>query len=102
MDREFSEICIKAVDTYGTDAQTWMAVEEMSELSNAIAKYRRNRVTNKDVCEEIADVFIMLIQLSYIYGVEDVDTFVDQKMDKLKKKLSKYDTNNETNVEGEV
>lgn len=102
MDREFSEICIKAVDTYGTDAQTWMAVEEMSELSNAIAKYRRNRVTNKDVCEEIADVFIMLIQLSYIYGVEDVDTFVDQKMDKLKKKLSKHDTNNEANVEGEV
>ena len=102
MDREFSETCIKAVDIYGTDAQTWMAVEEMSELSNAIAKHRRNRVTNKDVCEEIADVFIMLIQLSYIYGVEDVDAFVDQKMDKLKKKLSKHDTNNEANVEGEV
>ncbi len=67
-----------------------MAIEEMSELSNALAKYRRGRVTKKDVCEEIADVAIMIIQLSKIFGPDDVSDYFERKLDRLDKRLTKY------------
>lgn len=43
--KEINEIITKAIETYGQDPQIWMTIEEMSELGNALAKYRRNRVT---------------------------------------------------------
>lgn len=66
MSDRIADLCAEAVDIYGTEAQIWMAIEEMAELSNALAKHRRDRVTREDVCEEIADVVIMMIQLATI------------------------------------
>lgn len=102
MDEKVAEVCSKAVDIYGTEAQVWMAIEEMAELSNAIAKHRRNRVNSQDVCEEIADVAIMMIQLAYIYGVEDVNDYLEQKIDRLERRLAKHVTNSETDVAREI
>jgi NTP pyrophosphatase (non-canonical NTP hydrolase) len=102
MDEKVAEICSKAVNTYGTEAQTWMAIEEMAELANAIAKYRRDRVNRQDVCEEIADVAIMMIQLACIFGVEDVNDFLEQKIDRLERRLAKHVTDSETNMAGAV
>ena len=102
MNEKVAEVCAQAVDIYGTEAQIWMAIEEMSELSNAIAKHRRDRVTREDVCEEIADVAIMMIQLATIFGPEEVNDFLDEKINRLEKRLAKHGTNSETNVAGEV
>lgn len=88
--QEINKILTDTIYTYGEDSQIWMAIEEMSELSNALAKYRRNRVTNEDVCEEIADVAIMIIQLSKIFGPDDVSDFFERKLDRLDKRLTKY------------
>ena len=91
--QEINKILTDAIYTYGEDSQIWMAIEEMSELSNALAKYRRGRVTNEDVCEEIADVAIMIIQLSKIFGSDDVSNYFESKLDRLNKQLAKYEHN---------
>ena len=90
MNESIADLCAEAIDIYGEEAQTWMAIEEMAELSNAIAKHRRGRVTNEDVCEEIADVVIMMIQLAAIFGPDEVNDFLEQKIDRLEKRLAKH------------
>lgn len=102
MDERIANVLSKAVDIYGTETQIWMAIEEMAELLNALSKHRRDRVSRKDICEEIADVSIMMIQLAYIFGVEDVNDFLEQKIDRLERRLAKHDANSETDVAGEV
>lgn len=91
--QEINKILTDTIHTYGTEAQIWMAIEEMSELSNALAKYRRGRVTREDVCEEIADVTIMMIQLSKIFGPDDISDYLESKLDRLDKRLAKYRNN---------
>ncbi|MEA4919297.1 MAG: hypothetical protein VB078_00015 [Clostridiaceae bacterium] len=63
-----------AINTFGIAAQQDMMIEEMSELTKAICKYRRVS-SNKErdaagdsVLEEIADVQIMLDQMKIMYG----------------------------------
>jgi NTP pyrophosphatase (non-canonical NTP hydrolase) len=93
MDKEVADLCAEAVDVYGAEAQIWMAIEEMAELSDAIAKHRRDRVTREDVCEEIADVAIMMIQLAAIFGPDEVNDYLEQKIDRLDKRLAKHRNN---------
>ena len=64
------------VETYGSDKQEDMAIEECSELIKAILKFRRSNAKDSDlrdaVIDEIADVQIMLTQLGIIFNcVED-------------------------------
>ena len=100
---EMSETLAMAVDVYGTEAQVWMMMEEMSELGNALAKYQRGRVTAEDVCEEVADVIIMCFQMAAIFGSEEVNEILDAKMERLKKRLEKHHvTGSKTDVAGEV
>ena len=68
-----TEILQKAINTYGEQPQVDVAIEEMSELTKALLKYRRNEDMSVDrrlnnILEEIADVQIMLEQLRMIYG----------------------------------
>lgn len=86
--KEINEIITKAIETYGQDPQIWMTIEEMSELGNALAKYRRNRVTKSAICEEIADVLIMCIQMSKIFGEEHVKQVFEYKLIRLKERLN--------------
>lgn len=76
-EREAS-ILERAVETFGPGPQTDMMIEEMSELTKALCKYRRAvgggadeaevSVRKDQVLEEMADVQIMLNQMVLIYG----------------------------------
>lgn len=65
------EVLQECVNTYGAEAQVDMAVEEMSELTKALLKYRRKEAqgskdleaARENILEEVADVIIMLTQL---------------------------------------
>lgn len=91
------EILQQAVDTYGKEAQTDMAIEEMSELSKALLKHRRAEKhpeawdyerTRQDIYEEMADVIIMLTQLLMIYGGrEEIQNDIDSKVSRLEERL---------------
>lgn len=89
--------CEKAIIEWGTEAQTDMLIEEMSELTKALLKLRRKQNSRidydepekNDVAEEIADVIIMLVQqLSILDCYDDVDTIVGAKLRRLKSRLA--------------
>lgn len=71
--RDCTKVLEKAINTYGEEAQTDMMIEEMSELTKALLKNRRNesRKTRADIIEEMADVQIMLDQMKIIYDADD-------------------------------
>ena len=83
------DILCEAISTYGEDAQTMMLFEEMSELQNAICKHKRGRDDRQHICEEIADVMVMLDQMSIIFGTDSVKRFYDLKLKRLKHRLNK-------------
>lgn len=86
-----------AIEEWGERAQADMALEEMSELTKAILKHRRAEKygdprtladTREDIIEEIADVYIMLAQLSIMYDWNDhIQKAVDYKIDRLARRL---------------
>ena len=83
------EIECRAINTYGEQPQVDMTIEEMSELTKAILKYRRAENKNKneaeyledDIIEEIADVQIMLDQMRIIFG--DTSSQEEYKLNRL-------------------
>ena len=77
----------KAILKYGCTAQITMAVEEMAELLNALAKERRGRATRDDIVTEIADVTIMMWQLSLIYGEQSVEMEIERKIKRLQERI---------------
>lgn len=78
------EICRAALETFGEMAQMAMAVEEMSELTKELCKYRRGRNNVESIAEEIADVQIMLRQLVILFDCkETVDKYRQYKLERL-------------------
>ena len=86
------EVIKLAIKTYGKEAQTQMLFEEMAELQNALCKLARNRGTSDQVCEEIADVMIMCLQMAQIYGVKLVEAWANYKVARLKDRLNQAST----------
>jgi len=93
--KDKSDILRLAIATYGTPAQEDMMLEEMSELTKAILKYRRLDETDRKgaegfvrrghIREEIADVQIMLDQMRIIYG--DTSECESYKLERLAGRL---------------
>lgn len=91
----------QAIDTYGVEAQLDMCIEEMSELTKAICKYKRKGLrlikppdkVIQDLAEEAADVKIMLLQLNMMLEVEKFDfedkvnEIVERKVERLAERL---------------
>lgn len=81
-----------AIEVFGVDAQLDMAVEEAAELIDVICKAKRGRVPLKNVMEELADVYIMLVQLYVVYAefvgdgeaYNEVKKQIDTKISRLK------------------
>lgn len=86
-DSEFDAIITDAIETFGKESQTAMLFEEMAELQQAICKHARGRDTIDHVCEEIADVVIMCIQMAKIYGNNMVTNIGNEKMLRLQQRL---------------
>lgn len=84
-----SEICRKAIALYGKESQKLLAVEECSELINALMKERRGRVYDDDIITEIADVQIMAEQLSQIYGRRKVTLERIRKLRRLESRMKR-------------
>lgn len=77
-----------ALETWGPEAQTMMAVEEMSELTKEICKLWRGKLDREALADEIADVTIMLEQIRLIYNLNDaVCTHMDRKIQRLQGRL---------------
>ena len=80
----YQEIYEAALNTWGAEAQYDQAVEECAELIATLKHYRRGKVDKVAVVEELADVYLMLGQLIYMLGQDEVDAAIDAKIAKLK------------------
>jgi NTP pyrophosphatase (non-canonical NTP hydrolase) len=88
---QYDDIFLKAIHTWGGNAQEMMAIEECSELIKAICKFNRKPTTGKeftDLIDEIADVTIMMRQMAIIVGPERVEERIKFKIERLKKRLN--------------
>ena len=89
MNKEKCEIYKAALEKYGVGAQIGMLTEECGELLSAINKFNRSRCSSDDVLTELADVSIMVEQLSLIYGgYEKFQIEKDKKLIRLLKRIN--------------
>ena len=92
MDKETFEIYKLALDKWGIEAQIGMLTEECGELLSAVNKFNRSRCSSDDVLTELADVSIMVEQLSLIYGgYEKFQIEKDKKLIRLLKRINNGD-----------
>lgn len=92
------EIMTRAIYHYGGDAQTMKAVEELSELQQALCKYLctksapaaewQQKINN--IVEEIADVEIMLQQIRLIFNIREghVENIKNSKLGRLTERMA--------------
>lgn len=84
-DTEKRELYLKAVNTFGANQQIIKAMEELGELSTALARYfTKSKSNTSNINEEIADVEIMLNQLRLIFSNAEIDKHKKEKLERLK------------------
>ncbi len=81
---DYEAIYRATLDRWGEEAQYDQAVEECAELIAVLKHFRRNKVDEAAVIDELADVVLMVGQLSYMFGEEKVEEAVRQKVAKLR------------------
>lgn len=81
------EVLQAAIDEWGVENQTIVAIEEMAELTKELTKSLRGIDHTAGITEEMADVYIMLEQVKMMYGVDEsaLQKMVDQKLNRLNK-----------------
>jgi len=83
----------RALDHWGIDAQVDKAEEEAFEFGAASKHYAQGRAEVEDLVDELADLQIMLAQLSQFLGRGRVERRVDEKMGRLRARLQEADSN---------
>lgn len=82
------QIYRQALETYGGQLQTFVCMEEMSELQKELCKYERGADNVHQIAEEIADVRIMLDQMVIMHDCETlVEDYKSAKLARLKERL---------------
>lgn len=81
-------ICRKAIKTFGKEHQMQKAIEECSELIDALIKFGDARCTENDVITEIADVQVVTDQLAIIFGEDAVAEEKKFKLDRLERRMT--------------
>ena len=80
------EIARAAVEKYGRVNQVLKAIEELAELQRALARdlsLDAPQEAEVNVCEEIADVEIMLFQLWMFYDTKEIQEWEESKLERL-------------------
>lgn len=85
---EKRNILLNAIDTYGRTRQTLKAIEELNECAAALARNLNAMCDTDEVCDELADVQIMLDQMRMIYDSSAIDKRVEYKIRRLMDKLN--------------
>lgn len=88
----------EGLEVFGEDCQYDQCVEEMAELMVAINKLKRqknygeyqgNESIMQNFYEELADVFICVEGLAYMFANDKFDEIVEKKMLKFKRTIDK-------------
>jgi len=81
------DLLCDTVEKFGHERQIDKAIEEMGELTQALLKdrYAEDDAFTDNVYEELADVFIALNELFFIYPHQKLADKVANKLERLKK-----------------
>jgi len=75
------------LEFFGKNFEISKTMEEMSELIQALCKYQINQGNADNIIEEIADVLLMISQLSYIFGNDLVKEKIKVKLARLEERI---------------
>lgn len=87
----------RCICDYGTQPQVDMMIEEMSELTKALLKWRRAKgaeltAARGCIIDELADVRIMARQMEILFQAEDeVERRIDFKVQRQSKRLEEWE-----------
>lgn len=90
----------RCIRDYGAQPQVDVTIEEMSELTKALLKWRRAKgaeptATRDHIIDELADVRIMARQMEILFQAEDeVERRIDFKVQRQWKRLEKKEAQN--------
>ena len=92
---DLDQVLQRAREVYGNKNQIMVVIEELNELSCVLAKYPRYdnhdiavEKTYERVCDEFADVLIVLEHVKAIYNLKDHDIAVN--IDKKTRRLERW------------
>jgi NTP pyrophosphatase (non-canonical NTP hydrolase) len=77
------DLYARTIEKWGETAQHQQAVEECAELIATLQHFARGKVARDVVIDELADVYLMVGQLIYMFGEEDFNRAVEKKITKL-------------------
>lgn len=89
MDNYTQAVLKETLSMHGADAQIDKCIEEMSELTQALMKYRHAPYKGKqgyygeEVAKEMADVLITLETLKLIFNKNIINETIDYKVERL-------------------
>jgi NTP pyrophosphatase (non-canonical NTP hydrolase) len=79
----YRDIYEKTINKWGEEAQYDQMIEECAELIATLQHFARGKVDKDAVVNELADVFLMVGQLTYMFGEEQLNEAVEKKINKL-------------------
>lgn len=82
--KDYPEIYRATLEKWGVEAQYDQAVEECAELIAVLKHFRRGKAAEEAVIAELADVCLMVGQLTYMFGEDRVQSAVRVKVEKLR------------------
>ena len=82
-------VCEEAIDTFEATTQTAKAIEELSELIRSLSRVLQFEPDFENVKEEIADVLIMVCQMTLLFDFDDVQEVLNKKLQRLEWKIKK-------------
>jgi len=81
------DIYAETIVKWGVESQLWMAAEEMGELLQKLSHFIRGRCDEDAVAEEIADCFLMLEEMAFVFGRDKVITWIERKKEVVAQRL---------------
>lgn len=81
--KDMERIYRAALDKWGVEAQYDQTIEECAELIAALKHFKREKVDEEQIVSELADVTLMIGQLTWMFGEERVKAAMSQKLGKL-------------------
>lgn len=92
--RDMRAVCLRALETFDRFDQIAKAVEELNELGAAIMRTVSNGFSDgndaaRAIVDEIADVRIMIEQLTILFGESHVQERIAFKLDRLDRTIER-------------
>ena len=84
------EMILRAViDRKGHKYQTYVAIEELSELQKELTKQLRGKGNHQHLIEEFTDVIICMSEIEQMYNLkqDELNAMYDAKIQRLKERL---------------